>query len=79
MNPQTKICSKCKQEKELKEFRNQFKGKYHKKNYCIICDNENAKELYLKNKDFRILQIEEWNQNHPEKLKEYQKKWKINN
>ncbi len=73
--PQTKICSKCKQEKNLEEFRNQKKGKFGKKNYCRICDDENARALYLKNQLFRTLQVEQWNRENPDKVKQYQKNW----
>jgi len=73
--PQTKTCSKCKQEKNLNEFRNQQKGKYGKKNYCRICDDENGRALYQKNQLFRTLQVEEWNRKNPDKVKQYQKNW----
>lgn len=71
----TKICSKCKTEKSLDEFRNQAKGKYGKKNYCKICDDNNAKESYNKHKEYRKLQITIWNENNPDKTKEYKEKW----
>ena len=78
MIQQDKKCSRCKQVKLLNEFRNQTKGKYGKKNYCKICDDKNAKELYNRNKDIRKLQVIIWNEKHPEQIKKYQEKFNIN-
>lgn len=71
-----KICSKCKEGKTLENFRNQAKGKYGKKNYCILCDDQNSKEVYQRNKELRLLQVEEWNNKNPSKLSSYQKKYR---
>ena len=71
----TKICSKCRQEKGLELFRNQANGTYGKKAYCMECDDKSSKEHYLKNKDLRKLQIISWNSVNPEKVKEYKRNW----
>lgn len=73
---QTKTCSKCNLDKPLGEFRNQRLGKYGKKNYCIICDDLNAKEVYQRNKEKRKGQIAAWNKEHPDKTAGYQKNWR---
>lgn len=77
MNIETnnKVCSKCKKEKNLSEFR-KGRGKLNKKNYCIPCDDAYNKELYEKNKEFRKLQVQEWNDENPDKIKQYAKKWR---
>jgi hypothetical protein len=74
----TKLCSKCKKEKPLAEFRNQTKGKYGKKNYCIICDDENARKLYEKNREYKKLQSSVWNQNNPHKTQKYRDNYRKN-
>lgn len=71
----TKKCKKCGEEKSLDDFRNQRKTKDNKGIYCIPCTKEYAKQHYKKNKPARLVQIKKWNSDHPEKLKEYQKKW----
>lgn len=74
----TKICSKCNQEFSIINFR-KGNGKYRKKNYCIPCDDAYNKSHYNSNKDLRILQIEEWNEENPDKVKSYKKKWQDKN
>lgn len=76
---QYKQCSKCKKDKLLDEFRKQERGKYGRKNYCIICDDINVKENYIKNKEKRKKQVTEWNKSNPEKTKEYQSNWRNRN
>ncbi len=76
---QTKICSKCKNEKELKDFRPQEKGKFGVNGYCIPCHDENSRLNYEKQKNKRIAQVTEWNKKHPENLKVNQKKWRDSN
>jgi hypothetical protein len=73
---QDKRCSKCQQAKPLEEFRNQRSGKYGKKNYCIVCDDENARRLYEKNRIKRIAQVTSWNREHKDKLPIYQKNFR---
>ena len=48
---QTKICSKCKEEKEVCEFYNN-KGKFDgKRPECKVCSNEQSTLYNQKNKD----------------------------
>ena len=75
---ETKICSKCKLEKNLSEFR-KGRGKSNRKNYCKPCDDTYNKALYEKNKEFRKLQVTEWNEENPEKVKQYSKTWRDKN
>jgi hypothetical protein len=72
----TKICSKCKKEKFLDEFRNNLKGKFQKKAYCIICDDIYQKELYLRHRELRIIKSKEWNDQHPNEIKQYQQNFR---
>ena len=47
----TKMCSKCKIEKELCEFVEQKSHKYGVSSYCSICSKKYNKQYYLKNKE----------------------------
>lgn len=71
----SKICSKCKNEKDLEMFRNSKTGKKGKKAYCIECDDTYNKKRYNTMKEIRINQIKNWNSKHPDKLKQYKKTW----
>jgi hypothetical protein len=68
----SKICSHCRQEKPLTEFR-KGSGKGHKKNYCKPCDNMKSHQNYEKNKERRRKQIKEWNEKNRKKLSKYAK------
>jgi hypothetical protein len=69
----TKICSSCRAEKSLEEFRLNKKGKFGRKAYCRPCDDKASKENYLKNQQKRLREIKEWNARNPDKVKKYQK------
>jgi len=46
----TKICAKCKKEKDFDDFHTNRRKKDGKQSYCKICLNENAKRDYRVNK-----------------------------
>lgn len=75
----SKKCKKCGLDKNLTEFRNQSSTKDKKKSYCIECDDKYNKEHYEKNKEWRKLKAALWNENNPEKVKEYQERHKNRN
>lgn len=74
----TKICTKCKVEKDIKEF---YKDKSTKdKLYpsCKLCCHKKEKQYHINNKDQRIKRSTIWNNNHKEHRKKYGKKWRRN-
>lgn len=48
---QTKICTKCKVEKELSEFYKQWSGKFGRQPICKICSKELEHQRYFTNKE----------------------------
>lgn len=64
MKKQTKICTKCKEEKLITEFYVQKGGRFGVRSQCKPCNSKNAMEWQLK---------------HPEKVKESIKKYYLNN
>lgn len=71
----TKICSHCKKEKDIQDFRRSKTGKLGYHNNCIPCHDIASKKSYIKNKEKRLKQIKEWNKENPEKVKKYKNKW----
>jgi len=61
---ETKICSKCGEEKELSEFVKDKHCKYGVSRQCKMCANESDRKSYL---------------NNPEKAKEASKRYYLNN
>src|ERR1039457_1664515 len=47
----TKVCTKCKEEKEITEFGKSSKSKDGTYSLCRICNNERTKEYYKNNKE----------------------------
>jgi hypothetical protein len=72
----SKTCCGCKQEKIINEFR-KGTGKGGTHNLCIPCQNEYNKLKYQQNKERRKAQVIKWNNEHPEKLEEYQDNWAV--
>jgi hypothetical protein len=68
-----KKCSICKGIKEDSMFRKQTKSKDGLKSYCRPCDSAKIKESYLKNREKRLLQIRQWRDNNPQKVRSYYK------
>jgi hypothetical protein len=75
---ETKICTKCKIEKNLDKF-------YFRKNlnkYETRCKECVKKEKQLweeKNRDKHKIQSKKWKETHKEKIKEYNRKYKLEN
>jgi hypothetical protein len=72
---QTKICSKCKEEKEISEFNKSKINKDSLEGQCKICRKKSYNAYYNKNKQVRCEKSKEWYNNHKEKRLEQQKKW----
>ncbi len=75
----TKVCSKCKEEKELTEF---GKDKSRKGGYsylCKLCLIKKSKNYKINNRDKVIQSYRDYRKNNPERLKESRKKYKENN
>lgn len=63
----SKVCSHCRQEKSLSEFR-KGSGKGNCKNYCKPCDDMKSHQNYEKNKAKRKSQIKFWQDKNRQKL-----------
>jgi len=48
----TKLCYKCKIEKQYEEFNKDVNGKYGLSSKCKICSAATFREYYLNNKDY---------------------------
>lgn len=70
-----KICSKCKEEKNLWEF---YKHKGHKDGLmssCKKCTNDTNKDNYKKHKAKRLEWAKQYRLSHKKELKEWGKNW----
>jgi hypothetical protein len=91
---ETKICSKCKEEKELCLFGLNKKSKDGLKCYCNECRKiesklyrennkekrkETLKKFYVNNKEKELLRFKKYREENPEKRKETCKKYNQNN
>jgi len=72
---ETKICRKCKLEKDINEFSKKSETKDGKQSICKYCDKQKSKEWKKNNKEKVKLQRKKYNLKNPEKIIEYQKKW----
>ena len=70
-----KICTKCKEEKSLGDFRKQSSTKDGLKYYCKECDDITAKKYYEKNKKKIITKVTQWQKDNPSKVKDYKKSY----
>lgn len=72
---QTKICSKCKEEKEVCEFYNN-KGKFDgKRPECKVCSNKQSSLYSQKNKEKVNFIKQKYVNNNKEKVKQSKKEW----
>ena len=75
----TKVCTKCKVEKELSEFHKQKNGKYGVKGQCKVCINqqnrERKKEYYEQNREQIIQKRKEYYQQKREEILEKQREY----
>lgn len=74
-----KICTKCKQEKPLEEFRKSNKGLQGRQQRCKKCMKEQGRENYQKNKKEILLKIKRYGEENPEKVREWKQKYINNN
>lgn len=69
-----KICSKCKEEKELDYFHKQKGGKFGLNSKCKICKGEEGLKWYKDNLQKAKHQNQQWLLNNKEKYNEHHKK-----
>lgn len=67
----TKICSKCKLEKENTEFRKCAKAKDSLKYYCKSCDDEYGKTRYRNDPEKQKKKVKKWQRKNPELVQGY--------
>ena len=70
---QTKICTKCKEEKPISEFVKNKKGKYGVRSVCKNCTKKIMKKYNGKYKE----QQKQYRQDNKEKIKEYHQKLEV--
>ena len=70
-----KVCTKCKEEKSLRDFRKQSSTKDGLKYYCKECDDRTAKRYYEENKKKIITKVTQWQKDNPDKVKDYKKSY----
>jgi len=75
----TKICSKCKKEKSLKEFCINRAKKDGLNSRCKECAKECGKQWQKANPEKANKNTKKWRKSNPEKAKESTKKWQKNN
>jgi hypothetical protein len=75
----TKICSKCKVEKDVDEFPRDKKYKDGLYCWCKKCKREYYQLYYIENKEEIDERNKQYGQNHKEEKKESDKKWKEKN
>jgi len=71
-----KVCSKCKVEKPLEQFRKCKSNRDGFMNFCRECHSLDSKEKYAKNKELRLAQIDTWQQENPHKIDKYNSKYR---
>jgi hypothetical protein len=74
-----KICTKCKKEKEITDFRKQKTDKNGRRSDCLMCEKQYYKKYRENNKEKLKKEAKEYYQNNKEKLKEKTKKYRDNN
>jgi hypothetical protein len=73
----TKICLKCKKEKDIEEFRKYFhkrQNKYYYRSYCKSCEYEYNLEYRKEHLEASRRSSSKWRKNNPEKNRESQRK-----
>ncbi len=66
----TKVCSKCGEEKALCEFSANKGGKHGRHSQCKECAKERSNKWYKENKERRLQKSKEWYENNKERKKE---------
>jgi hypothetical protein len=76
---ETKICNKCKEEKEVCEFYKNLYSKDKLRSNCKVCQNKNSTNWRLNNKEkYKYIQ-KKFIENNPGISYEYSKKWNNKN
>jgi len=73
---ETRICSKCSEEKPITEY---YKNRGSRLTSCKACHNGYSKKYYWENKDERLAYYQEWRAENPEKMAASSRNWQINN
>lgn len=74
-----KICSNCKQEKELQDFNNYKRAKDGKQHYCRDCTKSFKETWRTANKEYVVEYKALWFQQNKEHVENYTQNWRINN
>ena len=73
----SKVCTKCKEDKPLAEYYKKKKGKYGVDSTCKTCEKQRRKSYYEENKEHTLQQAKEWHESNREsetaRMKKYRK------
>lgn len=75
----TKICIKCKVEKNITDFNARKDNKSGYKNLCKMCQGNQTHEYYMKHKEERTKYSNQWYNTNKEKRRVQQKQYLIDN
>jgi len=67
----TKVCSKCQEEKTLREFHKRKDSKDGHFTVCKICRQKKNKQYDLKHKKEKKIRMQQWYKNNKNKIKLY--------
>lgn len=70
-----KICTRCKEDKDLEEFSNYRSSKDGKHIYCKVCSRDKSKERYSQDAE----RIKKYREDNKEKIKEIKKAYSLKN
>jgi len=76
---QTKVCTKCGEEKELTEFHKKNRGKFGVRSHCKMCRNNYSRDHYRENREERLEYQREWRKENLEYCNEYLKNYRKEN
>ena len=69
----SKLCTTCREEKKLSDFRKQSSTRDAYKYTCKSCDSEKARTRYNLKKEKIKKTVKNWQESNPEKVKKYKK------
>jgi hypothetical protein len=69
-----KRCTKCGETKPLEAFAKESRKKSGIRSMCKPCWNAKCKQVYLKRRDKRAIEMRRWHEKNPEKRREYYEK-----
>lgn len=75
----TKNCIHCKLDKEFSEFHKSAKHKDGLVGLCKLCKKIKDKEIYAKNRENKLLCVDNYRKNNPELIKKYKANYYIKN